>query len=276
MVRTDRPDTTKLLQHYNKMVAGNLDQPQNLPSTVIDSVMAGLDGLGVGERIGRWAEFLHERGGNAYVFGLDSAGYVSRGLLVDDVSTDCVLFFYRTSELGRSGSAVEAVQFAFGTRFYGAPIAEVVSPEGLLDYDHEAHLDYTVDMIRSGIWGQDVSDSVGTTVADGVGTSRFPPDSVRYVPKDRIDYGKIKTGDGIHCVLDEATEKGRKIRESGALIGHIGVAVRNGDEVWYIHPASSDLPGEYEGGRVVKVRLKTYLDRMENFKGVMVTRVQLF
>lgn len=276
MVRTDRPDTTKLLRYYNKMIARNLDFSTTISASVIDSVMASLVGLPVGERIGRWAEFLYATSGAKYVFGLDDEGYAKKGLLVDDRKTDCVLFFYRTSELGRSNSSVEAVQFAFGTRFYGAPIAEVVDAQGLLDYNHPAHLDYTVDMIRSGIWGQDVSDSVGPAVPDKVGTPRFAPDSVRYVPKAKINYDAIKTGDGIHCVLDESNEKGRKIRESGALVGHVGVAVRDGGTLYYIHPASSDLLGEYEGGGIVKVPLKTYLDRVEKFKGIIVTRVQLF
>lgn len=276
MVRTDRPDTTKLLRYYNKMIARNLDRSTTIAPAVIDSVMAEFVGLPVGERIGRWADFLYERSNAKYVFGLDKAGYAKRGLLVDDMNTDCVLFFYRTSELGRSNSAVEAVQFAFGTRFYGAPIAEVVDAQGLLDYDHPAHLDYTIDMIRSGIWGQDVSDSVGTVVPDKEGTSRYPADSIRYIPKDKIDYDAIKTGDGIHCVLDEKSESGKKIRESGACIGHIGVALRDGGEVYFIHPASSDLPGVYEGGKIVKVPLKTYLNRVEKFKGIIVTRVELF
>jgi hypothetical protein len=276
LIRTDRPDTMKLIRFYNKMVARNLDHETSLPSAVIDSVMAELEGMSVRERIGGWADFLYRRSGAKYVFGLDEDGYVSRGLLVDDKNTDCVLFFYRTSELGRSNSAVEAVQFAYGTRFYGAPIVEAVGADGTVDYDNEAHLDYTIDMIRSGIWGTDVSDSVGVTVADRTGTSRYPPDSVRYIPSDKIDYGAIKTGDGIHCVLDENEESGRKIRDSGAMIGHIGVAVREGGTVYIIHPASSGLPGVYEGGRIVKVPLKTYLDRVDKFKGIIVTRVQLF
>ncbi|MBU1702274.1 MAG: hypothetical protein KJ927_18725 [Candidatus Eisenbacteria bacterium] len=276
LVRTDQPDTTQLIKLYNRMIARNLNHPDALRGAVIDSVMNEILGLPVGDRIGAWADFFWRWGKADYRFGLDSLGYASQGLLVDDRHTDCVLFFYRTSELGRSSTALEAVQFGFGTRFYGAPIAEVVGEGGALDYNHPAHLDYTVDMIRSGIWGEDVTASIGMAMADLAGTSRFPAGTVQYLPTNSINYDAIQNGDGIHFVLNEATERGRKIRESGALIGHIGVVVRDGGEVMLIHPASTGLEGLYDGGKIVRVPLKTYLQRVDTFKGIIVTRVKMF
>ncbi|MBD3336599.1 MAG: hypothetical protein GF355_13890, partial [Candidatus Eisenbacteria bacterium] len=139
----DEPDSTRLIRLYNRMIALNLSGPKAFPSATIDSVMYRVRGAGMTERIGAWAEFFRERGETEYLFGLDSLGYAAQGLLVDDRHMDCVLFFYRTTELGRSSTALEAVQFAYGTRFYGAPIAEAVDPKGRVDYDHPAHLDYT-------------------------------------------------------------------------------------------------------------------------------------
>jgi hypothetical protein len=258
------------------MIARNLNGPDVLKSSVIDSVMNEILGLPIGERIGAWADFFWKWGEADYRFGLDPQGYVEQGRLVDDRHTDCVLFFYRTSELGRSSTPLEAVQFAFGTRFYGAPIAEAVGEKGVLDYNHPAHLDYTVDMVRSGIWGEEVTASAGMATADLAGTSRYPAGTVQYVPTADINYDAIQSGDGIHFVLDESTERGRTIRESGALIGHIGVALREGGEVMLIHPASKGLEGLYAGGKIVKVPLKTYLERVETFKGIIVTRVKMF
>jgi hypothetical protein len=63
-------------------------------------------------------------------------------------------------------------------------------------------------------------------------------------------------------------------REYGLVIGHQGIVQRRGDEVSVIHAAQSDLPGEYEGNRIVRVPLSTYLRRVESFKGIIVTRIE--
>jgi hypothetical protein len=49
----------------------------------------------------------------------------------------------RTTELARSASAREAVQFAFGTRFYGASVEHAVREDGRVDFDDPAHLEYS-------------------------------------------------------------------------------------------------------------------------------------
>ncbi|MBD3236408.1 MAG: DUF1460 domain-containing protein [Candidatus Eisenbacteria bacterium] len=266
----------RLMRRYEQMVQFNLDQPYTLPSATIDSLMQRLSARPVGERIAGWADYFHQRGDARYRFGLAEGGYVSEGRLVDDFHTDCVLFFYRTTELGRSSSAVEAVQFAFGTRFYGATLEEVVSDEGRVDYDSPVHLDYTVDIIRSGIWGQQITATLGETVADEAGTDRYPPGTVHYVPKQKVRWAQLQDGDIVYFVSDEATDAGRRTREVGAIIGHLGIVEVEGGQVYVIHAASKGLAGFYESGRVVKVPLKTYLERVETFKGVMATRIEDF
>jgi hypothetical protein len=79
----------------------------------------------------------------------------------------------------------------------------------------------------------------------------------------------------LYFVLDEANEKARTLREKyGLLVGHQGIVDRDGDTVYVIHAAQSDLPGIYAGNRVVRVPLRTYLDRVERFKGVMISRLE--
>ncbi len=56
------------------------------------------------------------------------------------------------------------------------------------------------------------------------------------------------------------------------MIGHAGVVIIEQGEPWVAHAASSDLPGRYEGGRVVALPLAEYLARVERFAGVIVTR----
>lgn len=264
------------MQRYEKMVQYNLDNGHTLPSSLIDSLMAQLEPLPVGDRIAAWADYFWKRGDVTYLFGLDPVGYVSTGRLVDDFQTDCVLFFYRTTELGRSSNAIEAVQFAYGTRFHGALLADVVSPDGRVDYSNPVHLDYSEDIVRSGIWGREITDILGAPVADQAGTERYAPGTVSYVPKAAIDLTKFQNGDLVFFVSDETTPTGKKIRESGGLIGHIGVIQLAQGQVYVIHAASRSLPDLYSGNTVVRAPLATYLDRVENWKGVIATRIENF
>lgn len=266
----------RLMQRYEKMVQFNLDNDRALPSTVIDSLMARFQHFEVGERIAAWADHFWRRGDAKYLFGLAPDGYVSKGRLVDDFRTDCVLFFYRTTELGRSSSAVEAVQFAFGTRFYGATLEEVVRADGGVDYDSPVHLDYTVDIIRSGIWGQEITELLGSSVADEAGSSRYESGSVRFVPKKTIAWEKLQSGDIVYFVSDETTDSGKKLRKIGAIIGHLGIVRIEGGQIYLMHAASKGLEGLYQGGKIEKVALRTYLERVESFKGIMITRIENF
>src|SRR5262249_4307199 len=157
-----------------------LDNPHTLASSEIDSLMDSVEGRSIGERIAFWAETFYKDGRATYVYGRDPDGYVTGGRLVDDFRTDCVLFLYRATELGRSSSAREAVQFAFGTRFYGAQVNEAILPDGRVQYDHPSHFDYSEDILKSGIWGKDVTETIGAAVADP-GTDRIAAGSFRYV-----------------------------------------------------------------------------------------------
>lgn len=272
----DQERQRRLMQRYEKMIQFNLDSDHTLPSTCIDSLMAQLRTLSLGGRVAAWADYLWRRGDATYIFGLKPGGYVHEGRLVDDFSTDCILFFYRTTELGRSSSALEAVQFAYGTRFHAASLEEVVSEQGQVDYDSPVHLDYSIDIIRSGIWGKDVTETLGKAEPDKAGSARYEPGSVRYIPSKKVDLKSLRDGDVLFFVTDESMQTGKKLRDSGAIIGHVGIVRIEDGEVYLIHPAAKPLKGIYEGGKVVKVPLQTYLKRVETFKGIMATRIENF
>jgi hypothetical protein len=267
---------TRLMELYDRMVQFNLNSPHARPASEIDAEMARLAALPVGERIADWAEWFYLLGDTTYVYGRDPQGYVTQGRLVDDCHTDCVLFFYRTTELGRSSSALEAVQFAFGTRFYGASLEEVVRPDGRVDYDTPVHLEYAMDILRSGYWGADVTAAIGPAVTDEVGTSRYPAGTIQYVPKEKLALEKLQSGDIVFFITDERTPRGQSVRQGGDLIGHLGIVKVENGTPFLIHAASKGIAGLYPGARVEKIELAVYLKRVETFKGVMATRIENF
>ena len=171
--------------------------------------MATVGGKSVPERIAFWADWLQKDGRARYLFGLDPGGYVTEGRMCDDLHTDCVLFVYRASELGRSTSAREAVQFAFGTRFYSAGVEEAILPDGRVRYDIPAHLDYSEEIFRSSIWGQDATPTIGPVEPDP-GNARFPAGSLSFVRKGAIDYAALRSGDIVFFLLDEKNPEGRR------------------------------------------------------------------
>jgi hypothetical protein len=269
------PDGEPILARFETMVRANLDNPNVLPSAEIDSLMAAIAARPLGDRIAFWADFFYRDARARYVFGLDPDGYVSEGRLCDDFRTDCVLFLYRTTELGRSSSAREAVQFAFGTRFYGAGVEDAILPDGRVRYDHPSHHDYSEDIFRSGIWGKDVTPRIGPIRSDP-GNERFPAGTISYVPKDQLNYTAFQPGDLVYFVLDENTPKGSEERAKGTLIQHLGIVTREGAEVYLIHAAKQPLTGYYDGGKIEKVPLRTYLERVGVFKGILVSRIEEF
>ncbi len=274
--RTDEEHQRRLMQRYERMVQFNLGGAAAVRTGELDTQMAMIGHRSLGERIAHWADFFWRRGDARYVYGRDPGGYVTEGRLVSDFATDCVLFFYRVTELGRSTSALEAVQFAFGTRFHAGSLEEIVDEQGRVDYDNPVHLDYMIDVVRSGIWGHDITAQMGSVESDTVGTSRVEPGSVFYLPSAASDPSKLANGDILFLVTDETTEAGRRVRSGGAIIGHVGIVRVEDGQTFMIHPAARDLEGVYEGGKVVKVPLATYLDRVETFKGVIVTRIESF
>ena len=269
------PSGEAILARFERMVEHNLDNDRVWASARIDSLMGQIEDRPLGERIAFWAEAFHGDGRARYRFGLDPDGYVTQGRLCDDFAMDCVLLLYRATELGRSSTAREAVQFAFGTRFYGASVEEAILPDGRVRYDDFSHLDYSEDILRTGIWGANVTDRIGPTERDP-GNARFGPDTLSYVPKDRIDESALRPGDLVYFVLDENHPKGAEDRAGGSLIAHLGILTRDGGRVDLVHAAQKPLPGFYEGGRIEKIPLKTYLQRVDRFKGVLVTRIEEF
>jgi|GEM_PF-1755221 len=266
----------KLMARYEQMVNYNLDNDHTLPSSLIDSVMREYKALSIGDRIAAWADYFWTRGDVTYLFGLKSDGYVTQGRLIDDYATDCILFFYRVTELGRSSSALEAVQFAFGTRFLGASLEKIVDEDGKVDYNDPVHLDFTIDIINSGIWGRQVTKEIGRPTIDEAGSTRYDGGGLSFVASDQINYDRLQSGDVIYLVTDEKSTTGKKLREYGSIIGHVGIVRIEGADTYLIHPASKPIEGVYQGGKVEKVLLKTYLDRVETFKGIMATRIENF
>jgi hypothetical protein len=258
----------------DRLVHRNLDPRVSLPETLLASRMRAWAGRPVGERVALWAELFFERGDAVYHFGPKAGGYVAESLLVQDFRHDCVSFFYRCTELARARTPREAIQLALDTRFAGGDAARVVSPAGGVDYGDPAHLDYSEDILRTEIWGRDVTREVGEAEPDAAGSSRYAPGAYWYVPSGRLRYDRLRDGDHLFFVWDETNERGRRMRRDyGLLIGHQGIVRRRGDEVFVVHAASKPLPGVYEGNRIVRAPLRTYLRRVETFKGVMISRL---
>ncbi len=269
-------DTEGLMVRFDRMVKFNLDNPRVAASATLDSLAKAYQPLPLGDRIAAWARWFLNREDVGYLYGRDPGGYVTDGRIAQDFMTDCVLFMYRTTELARSSSASEAIQFAFGTRFYGATIARAIDDQGRVSYDDPAHLEYPEDMIKSGVWGENVTVSLGEARLDAVGSSRVPPDTLHYLPTAKIDYGKIQTGDIIWFVGDDSDPAQFESRRQGTLIHHIGIAAKKGDEVELIHPAKRPISGLYDRTGVVEVSLRAYLERVSRFKGIVVTRLKEF
>ena len=224
-------------------------------------------------RLGAWARRFLAAGGATYCFGLNDDGYAAQGRLVLDDRQDCISLLYRTTELARAADGREAVAWALRTRFAGARPADVVGPDGRVDYDHPAHLDYSLDMVRSGWWGEDVTAQLTGARADSLGTARYPAGSFVWVPEDALVPGELQEGDIAWLVLAPDDARARAMRdEHGLVIGHVGIVIVKDGEPWLVHAASSGLEGWYDGDAVVEVPVVAYLARVERYGGLIVTR----
>lgn len=251
----------------------NLGETALFAAEAIDSILSAERTLATAERLGRWARRFLADPDSEYRFGLKDGGYVSEGLLVSDHRQDCVSLLYRSCELARARDHEDALRLALSTRFPGAPLDSLVDATGRVDYDRPEHLDYSLDMIRSGHWGADITPNLDGAAPDSAGSARYAPGSFLVVPESALDTRELREGDVLWFVLDPTHEGARRLRdEHGLVIGHIGLLIIENDTVRLVHAASSDLPGEYEGGRVVSVSLTAYLERVERFGAVMVTR----
>lgn len=261
-------ETDPLLERFDRMIRRNLDQPYVVDSASIDAAMGLFADLPLGERIASWANWFRDLGTTRYVFGLDGEGYVTQGRLCQDFGTDCILFLYRVTELARSTTAEEAVQFAFGTRFYGASVERAVSADGKVDYEDPAHLEYSEDMIASGIWGQDVTATLGADLRTA--------GDLRFIATADIPYAVLRSGDVVWFVgpaqrPPASIDDGRETR-----VHHVGFIDARHGSVDLLHAAMKPLPGIYDQAGVVRVALRTYLERVDRFEGILVTRIQEF
>ena len=258
-----------------KLAARNLAVSVSLPESLLADRIAAWRQIPTGDRIARWALLFASRSDNAYCFGPKPGGYVAESLLVQDYKFDCVLLFYRCTELARATSPRRAVFAALETRFADGDPERVVSPAGGVDYDAPSHLDYSEDFAATGLWGRDVTREVGDAVQESAGTSRYPAGTRWFIPEERIRYDRLRNGDLLFFVLDERNPGARKLRDDyGLLVGHQGIVHVDGGEVRVVHAAASGLEGLYSGNRVVEVPLRTYLERLERFKGIFVSRIE--
>ncbi len=257
-----------LLERFQRMVRYNLDNSEVVESERLNAALTHLGHLPLGERVAAWASWFLDLGRVEYVFGLDADGYVRQGRLVQDYATDCVLFMYRVTELARSTTAEEAVQFAFGTRFYGASVEKAVDDAGRVDYDDPAHLEYSEDMIQSAIWGKDVTASLGAAT-ESLG-------EVSFIPRDQIPYDALRTGDIVWFVGPQVCAPDGKSDGRDTQIHHIGIIDRRNGRTELLHAALKPLPGLYESNGLVRVGLDQYLGRIDRFRGIVVTRLNEF
>jgi hypothetical protein len=266
-------DTKTASPRLAELYAYNAASPLLFPAAVLDSLLAAEQQLPTAQRIGLWARRFLADSTHVYLFGLEPGGYVAEGRLVDDDNLDCIALVYRVTELARAHDAVDAVTVALDTRFAGAPRDSLIADDGKVDYDRPEHLDYSLDMVRSGHWGEDVTNWLRGAVRDAHGSKRFAKGSFFLVEKAKLDPSELREGDLVWFVLDPAHPAARALRDQdGLVIGHAGVLIVEQGQPWVVHAASSALPGRYEGGRVVTLPLTEYLERVERFAGVIVTR----
>ncbi|MBN2172133.1 MAG: hypothetical protein JW819_12510 [Candidatus Krumholzibacteriota bacterium] len=255
-----------------RALAANAATALHAPA-VMDSLLAAERGLPTARRIGLWARRFLADPSSEYRFGLAPGGYVTEGLLASDHRQDCVSLLYRATELAQAADHRAALRRALATRFAGAPADSVIDAAGRADYDRPEHLDYSLDMIRAGHWGRDVTASLAGARPDSAGSARYPAGSFRYVPGTELDTRELREGDVAWFVLNPAHPAARRLREEhGLVIGHIGLLVEENGAILLIHAASSDLEGVYPGGRVASAPLRLYLERVDRFCGVVVTR----
>jgi hypothetical protein len=269
-----QPRTTADQEALGRVLALNLVQLDLFAPAALDSVLKTERLHTVPARIAGWARRYLDAPVTEYRFGLAEGGYVDRGLIVPGLRHDCISFVYRTTELARARDAHDAVRLALSTRFAGAACAEIIDAEGRADYDHPAHLDYSLDMIRSGLWGRDVTETLAGAVLDTTGSSRYPPRSFVFLTEAALASADLREGDLVWLVLDPEHPAARALRDKhGVVIGHAGIVLIEDGTPWLAHAASRPLQPWYDRGGIVKVPLKEYLRRVERYCGLVVTRL---
>ncbi len=128
--------------------------------------------------MGAWARRFVAADRATYCFGLADSGYVSLGRLVLDRRQDCISLMYRTTELARAPTAATPWPGPCAPASPARPRRRG-GPAGRVDYDDPAHLDYSLDMVRSGWWGDDVTATLTGVRPDSLGTAALPGRLVR-------------------------------------------------------------------------------------------------
>ncbi len=233
--------------------------PAFLPDSQIALRQQEMASMPIGERIARWAEaFL----GTPY--DTDPLGaYVSSNAIVADMSVDCMYLTFRAVELAGTTAPADAVQAALDKRFL---TRGELAPDGrVLNYDER--FQYAMDMISSGKWGTVVTERL----LPEAGTEEVPGDRgygpVRIIPPNAIGsaLSGMQSGDIVYFVKDPAR------RVVGEIVGHIGILVREADEVYLIHASGRKSREGKPSGSVVKLPLAEY-SRTMPFAGIIVTR----
>ncbi len=255
------------------VMARNLAVATLASPAALDSLLARQQDWSTAARVGDWARRYLAWEQAEYCFGLADSGYVAAGLLVPGHRQDCISFLYRVTELALARTARHAIELAAARRFAGAPLARVCRDDGRVEYDDPAHLDFALDMIRSGLWGRDVTPTLTGVRPDTVGTARYAPGSFRWVPEEALQVAELQEGDLVWLVLEPTHAAARPLRdEHGLVIGHVGAVVVVDGERRLVHAASRPLAGHYDRSGVVSVPVGEYLARVERHGGVMVTR----
>ncbi|MEE9523381.1 MAG: hypothetical protein V3V59_01365, partial [Thermodesulfovibrionales bacterium] len=182
--------------------------------------------------------------------------YVRKKIIVADERVDCMYMTFRPVELAMSDTYAQTVDKALSMRFM---TRGELDKEGRVA-NYEDRYQYGMDMIRSGKFGRDISDSIAET--ESIQGSRGL-ETVDIINKKQslASIDKIRNGDIIFFVKDPSK------RKVGEIVGHIGVAFRENDDVSLIH-ASGTKNGK---GSVKKVGLEQYFKDM-SFIGIVVTR----
>lgn len=226
-----------------------------LNNTDISSYQKEIADRPVGDRIALWAErFI------GIPYDPDPIGdYVTKRVIVNDDTADCMYLSFRVVELALGRTPDESIEIALDKRF----MTKGVLKDGYV-INYEERFQYGEDMLDSGKWGIEITKDIGELRFIKGSRGR---DKVAMISKDDflrlMDKGTttLKNGDFIYFVKDPDR------RQVDEIIGHIGIIKREGDRLFLIHASGS----KNKGGVVRKVLLYEYIRSMP-FVGIRIGR----
>lgn len=210
--------------------------------------------LPIGERISLWAEKFV-----GAPYDPDPMGeYVTKQAVVADERVDCMYLTFRSVELALALTPKDAVSIALDKRFITK--GKMEGDNLVLNYDER--FEYGEDMINSGKFGRDITNTLGYTSemngSRGTAIVAFIPK--RYVFEIR---NKLESGDIVYFIKEENK------RVAGEIVGHIGIIKKEGKSVYLLHASGK----KYKGGEVKKLPLLDYTVKMP-FVGIKVSRIE--